>query len=90
MTRSAASFCFFSSARSENDLGVADRQPSFADEILDDRRQFQQPQRIGHHRAALADLDGDFLLRELKLFGQLRVTVRFLDGVEVFALQDFR
>ena len=34
-------------------------------------------------------MSGDFLLRELELPGQLFVTVRFLDGVEVFALQIF-
>ena len=37
----------------------------------------------------LPTLSGDFLLRELELFGQLRVAVRFLDGVQVFALQIF-
>ena len=34
----------------------------------------------------LPTLSGDFLLRELELPGQLFVTVRFLDGVEIFAL----
>ena len=52
-------------------------------------RQFQQAQRVGHHGAALADFGGDFLLRELKLLGQLRVAVRFFDGVEIFALEIF-
>ena len=72
--------------KTENDFCVANRKPPFADKILNDLRQFQQPQRIGHHRAAFADFDGDFLLRELKLPGQLFVTMRFLDGVEILAL----
>ncbi len=73
----------------ENDLGMADRQPALADIILDDWRQFQQPHGVGHHRAAFADLDRNFLLGELELPGQLLVTMRFLDGVEVFTLQVF-
>ena len=89
MTRSAASFWSFSLGQSENDLGVADRKPAVADEILDGQRQFQQAQGIGHHGAALADLAGDFLLRELELLGELRVAVGFLDGVEIFALEIF-
>ena len=68
---------------------MADRQPAVADEILDRQRQFQQPQRVGHDGAAFADLAGDFLLGELELFGQLRVAVGFLDGVEIFALEIF-
>ena len=76
--------------QSENDFGMADRQPAVANETLNGERQFQQAQRIGHHGAALADLAGDFLLRELELLGELRVAVGFLDGVEIFALQDFR
>ena len=43
------------------------------------RRQFQQAQGIGHRGAAFADLDGDFLLGELELFGELRVAMGFLD-----------
>jgi hypothetical protein len=37
----------------------------------------------------LPTLSGDFLLRELKLFRELRVAVRLLDRVEIFALQIF-
>src|ERR1019366_8619456 len=77
---------FFIVGKTENDLGVANRKPPFADKILNDLRQFQQAQRIGHHRAAFAEFERDFLLRELKLTGQLFVTMRFLDGVEIFAL----
>jgi len=57
--------------------------------ILKGRRQFQQPQRIGDHGAAFADLAGNLLLGELELFGELRVAVRLLNGIEVFALQIF-
>ena len=68
---------------------MADRQPAVADEFLHRFRQFQQPQRIGHDRAALADFRGDVLLRELELLRQLRIAVRLLDGVQVFALEIF-
>ena len=75
--------------QSENDLGVADRKPPVADELLNRRWQFQQPQCVRHHGAALADLAGDFLLGQLELPGELRVTVGFLEGVEIFALEIF-
>ena len=47
----------------------------------------QQPRRVRHRRAALADLQRNFLLRQLKLFRQLRVAVRLFNRVEVLALQ---
>ena len=37
----------------------------------------------------LPTLRGNLLLSELELFGELRVTVRFLDGIEIFALEIF-
>ena len=75
--------------KAEDDLGMSNREASFADKILDDLRQFQQPHRIGHHRTAFADFDGNFLLRELELPGQLFVAMRFLDGIEIFTLKIF-
>ena len=75
--------------QAENDLGVADREPAVAEVALDSGRQFEQAQGIGHHGAALADLGGDFLLRELELLDELRVALGFLDRVEVLALQIF-
>ena len=89
MTRSAARRCCFSSVKTENDFGVTDREASFAEESLNVRRQFQEPQRVGDDGAALADLGGDEFLRELKLADELRVAERFFDGVEVFALEVF-
>jgi hypothetical protein len=53
---------------------------------LNDGRQFEQTQRIGNRRPALANLGRDVLLRELELLGQLRVAMRLFDGVQVFAL----
>ena len=53
-------FLLFLVGKTENDFCVADRKPPFADKILDDLRQFQQPQRIGHHRAAFADFERRF------------------------------
>jgi hypothetical protein len=84
------SFWSFSFTKTQNDLGVADRKATVTDEILKGRNgKFQQPQRVGHHDAAFADLGGNLLLSELKLFGELRVAVRFLDGIEIFALEIF-
>ena len=89
MTRSAASRCCDWIGEPENDFGVTDRQPAIADEILHLARQLEQAQRIGDHRTAFADLGGDQFLRELKLADELRVTERFLNGVEILALQVF-
>jgi hypothetical protein len=90
MTRSGGEQqLLFSSGQAENHLRVADRKPAFAQKFLDRLGQFEQPQRIGHRRAALADLGRDVLLRELELFRELRVAVRLLDGVQIFALQIF-
>ena len=89
MTRSAAWRCWFSSVEAENDLGVTDREPAFANETLHVGRKFEQAQRVGDDGAALADLGGDEFLRELKLADELRVAERFFDGIEIFALEIF-
>ena len=68
---------------------MTDRQAAFADVALHGQRQFQQPRRIGHRRAALADLERDFLLRELKLLRELRIAERLFDGVQILTLQIF-
>ena len=73
----------------ENHFGVADGELAVANEVLHARWQFKETQSIGDDGAALADLGGNFLLRELKLLGQLRVAERFFNGIEIFALEVF-
>src|SRR5665647_1161643 len=60
--------------QTKNHLGVTDGNLSIADKHLDRHGQFQQPRRIGHRRAAFANLHRDLFLRELKLFRELRIT----------------
>jgi len=52
-------------------------------------RQSQQPRRVCHGRAAFTDLERDLFLRELKLFRELRVTLRFFQRIQVLALEIF-
>ena len=76
--------------QTENHFRVADGNPAFAHKFLHRRRQFQQARGVGHHGAAFADLERDFFLRELKLFRELRVTVRFFDARSDSRAEDFR
>src|ERR1043166_9227736 len=71
----------------ENHFGVAHRQTPLAEVSLNGRSQFEQAQGICHGRAAFADFEGDFLLRELKLLHQLRVALGLFHRIEVFALE---
>ena len=82
-------FLVFFVGKSENHFRMADGNPSFADKFLNRVRQFYQPQRIRDGGAALADFSGDFFLRELKLFRQLRVAVSLFNRIEIFALKIF-
>src|SRR6266849_2502565 len=76
-------------AQTENHLGVADGQAAVAQVILPCGRELQQTQRIGHDRAAFANFAGDFLLAQLELFNEFRVTAGFFQRIEVFALEIF-
>src|SRR2546425_5588593 len=80
-------FLFFGAGQSQNHLRVAHREAAVADVNLEVRRQLEQPQSVGHHRSALADFGRRFLLPELELFDQLRVTVRLFNRIQVFTLQ---
>src|SRR4051812_30017907 len=60
-----------------------------ADEILDGLSELQQSQGISDGSAALANFGRHFVLLELKLLDELRVTLRFLHGIEVLALKIF-
>ena len=50
-------------------------------------RQPQEARHVGDRRAILADGVGDLLLREMELVGEPAIGVRFLDRVEIFALE---
>ena len=75
--------------QTKNHLRMANGNPSITQQRLHRRRQFQQARRVRHRRAALADLGGDFLLRELKLSAELRVAERFFQRIQILALQVF-
>ena len=72
--------------KAKDRFGVADAEPSVPQQILNGRRQPQKPQRIRHRDTAFADFDGHFLLGKVELRDQLRITLGFFHGVEVFAL----
>ena len=50
-------------------------------------RQPEQPQRVRHRRAALADSLGDIVVGQLELLDQLQVRGRFLEGGEVLPVE---
>src|SRR5436305_8228899 len=68
---------------------MADGELTVADEILNGLSELQQSQGIGDGGAALANFGRDFILLELKLLDELRVTLRFLHGIEVLTLEIF-
>ena len=51
--------------------------------------QFQQTQKVGDRRAVLADRVGDIVLRQLEFVGQAPIGLRFIDRVQVLALDVF-
>ena len=53
---------------------------------LDRRRELEQPQRVGDRRAALADPGRDLVVREREVLDQLLVRGRFLERVQLLAL----
>ena len=53
------------------------------------RRQFEQPHVVGDRRAVLADAGGDGLLRQVEFVGQAPVGLRFLDRIQILALDVF-
>src|SRR5207249_11536378 len=61
--------------------------PALPKVVLEERRQFQKAQGVSNDRAAFAHFGGDFLLRQLKLLDQLRITLCFLDRIEILALE---
>ena len=77
------------SGQPEDDFGVTDGEAAVAQITLEGRREFEETERIGNDGTAFADFDGDLFLGELKLGNELRVTLGFFEGIEVFALQVF-
>jgi hypothetical protein len=49
--------------------------------------QRQESQRVGNRRAILADALGDALVRVLQVLDQRLIAERFIDGIEILALQ---
>src|SRR3954467_14368781 len=68
---------------------MADGELTVADEMLNWPLEVQQFQGIGVGGAAPAHFGTDFILLELKLLDELRVTLRFLHGIEVLTLEIF-
>ena len=68
---------------------MADGKASVAQVALQFRRELQQAQSVGDDHAAAAHFGSGLFLGEIELFDQLGVAARFLDGVEVFALEIF-
>jgi hypothetical protein len=66
---------------------LAHREIAALDHLAHRRRQLEQTQRIGHGGAVLADALGQVLLREAVLVEQSLVRLRFLDWIQVLALQ---
>ena len=52
-------------------------------------RQFQEPQKIRDRRAVFADGGRDLVLRETEFIGQAPIRLRFVDRVEILALDVF-
>ena len=73
--------------RPEQRLGVAGRHLAVGHQPLDLGRQLEQPQEVGDGRAALADPLGHRLLRHVEVLDQLLVGGRFLERVEVVAVE---
>ena len=66
---------------------MADAEAALAERGLDRGGELEQAEGVGDDGTGAADLLGDLLLRELELFAELRVSERFLDRVEVLALE---
>ena len=66
---------------------MAAREQAVAHVRLHLGRQLDESQGVGHRGPVFADLGGDFLLREVELIDQLRITLGLLDRVKVFALE---
>ena len=73
-------------AEADEHACVAGREQAVADRGLHARREAEQPQQVGHARAALAHLVGHLLLRQPDLVDEALVAEGDLDGGEVLAL----
>ena len=69
--------------------GVAHRQRARREVVSDLGGQAQQPQVVGDGRAVFADGGRNRFLRELQFVGQAAIRLRFLDRIQVFALDVF-
>ena len=80
---------FFLRFQSEQRLGVADREQALHDPGLHLRVEIEQPHGVGDRGAALPDLLRDLFLAHPEFSREPRVTLRFLDRVQLGALQIF-
>ena len=67
--------------------GVTGAELALGHQLLDRRRQLEQPQGVGDGRPALADPVGDLLVGEAEVLDQLLVGRRLLERVEVLAVE---
>src|SRR5260221_4403500 len=73
----------------KDDFGMADREAFVAQIILHFRRQLEEAQGIGYHRAAFPDPARHVFLPQMELLDQLGIAERLFEWIEVFALEIF-
>ena len=71
----------------QKDLGMARRELLLGDQPLHFVGEIEQAYRVGHRRTRFADAFGDLLLGHLELLGQRAIAFRFLDEIQILALQ---
>jgi hypothetical protein len=72
--------------RPEQGPSVTGGQPSVGEEVLNRRREPEQPQRVGDRRAALAHAAGHLVVGELEVLNQLLERGGLLERGEIIAV----
>lgn len=72
---------------SENGFCMADGDLALGEMDLDVLMEIEQAHGIGDRGTRFADAGGNFLLFHRELFGEANVAGRFLDGIEILALE---